>query len=137
MPTLTTTTIPNKTKIYEKIQKKDMLLWVSCVLVSLVWGFTNCLLKRYSKGISESSNDLLFLLKRWKYLCSLCANLCGSVLFYVLLKDHDVSIVVPLVNTLTFATTTVFGVLFFHEKVSTQALSGLALIAVGITLMTS
>jgi uncharacterized membrane protein len=112
---------------------------LSCMLVALIWGVTNCFLKLYSKGISTQSrdNDFMFLLRRWKYLLSLAVNLCGSVLFYILLKDNDISYVVPVVNSMTFGFTTLSGYLFFDEKISYRVWIGLSLVCVGIVIMTN
>ena len=63
-------------------------LWL--VVVSLLWGITNPLLKKTSSGIENIHKDnslsqlfaqLIFLLSRWQYLAAFLANQSGSLLF--------------------------------------------------------
>jgi drug/metabolite transporter (DMT)-like permease len=113
------------------------------LIVALVWGLTNPFLRHYSKGIGAAArprkgilDDLWFLVSSRGYLVSLLVNLSGSALFYVLLADGELSVVVPVCNSLTFAFTLLSGYYFFGERITTRTVAGLVLIVVGIVIMT-
>lgn len=117
------------------------MVWFSCVFVGFIWGLSNNLLKRFSEGISKTSDgsileDFVFLASRWKYLLSLLLNLSGSVMFNLLLKDNEVSYIVPVVNGITFFSTSLFGLLF-GERLGKNEWIGLGLIIVGVYIMMS
>lgn len=113
------------------------------LIVALVWGLTNPFLRHYSKGIGAANrpskglaDDFWFLVSSRGYLISLLVNLSGSALFYVLLADGELSVVVPVCNSLTFAFTLFSGFYFFGERISGRTVTGLLLIIVGIIIMT-
>ncbi len=108
-------------------------MFVGALIVALVWGITNPFLRHFSSGITGNSlsSDFWFLFSRPGYLLSLVVNLSGSVLFYLLLRDGDLSVVSPLCNGLTFAVTLVSGRLFFREQVSMRAAFGVIFIVLG------
>jgi uncharacterized membrane protein len=113
-------------------------------VVSFLWGGTNPFLKdastKVQKELEKVQNkrwytEQLTLLSRIDYLLPLILNLCGSSAFYYFLKDSDLSIAVPVSNTLTFMMTTLVGKLVFDEPVKLQsALIGTILITVGTAL---
>ena len=99
------------------------------LMVGLIWGVTNVLMKRGSAGINNLPkskggplgglfHDLIFLLSRPLYVASFLGNMCGSVVFYYTLSQADVSLVSPVVNALTFIFTTAVGAIFEKERVS-------------------
>ena len=112
-------------------------------LVALFWGVTNPFLKHYSTGITSRRRaasagvwaDFRFLLSSRGYVASLLINWIGSVLFYVMLADGDLSVVVPVCNSLTFGVTLVCGYLAFGERISGRTLVGLGFIVAGIVCM--
>lgn len=111
------------------------------LIVALFWGTTNPFLKHYSAGISRRQGQGLlgearFLWSSRGYLCSLLLNWVGSVLFYLLLRDGDLSVVVPVCNSLTFALTLLVGAVFFGEPISRGTILGLGFIVAGTLLMT-
>jgi len=121
--------------------------WIPLFGVALLWGVTNPLLKRGSSGIasrdqgkpiqSPTSNpfvkvcrflaglaaDFFFLLSRPLYLTSFAVNMCGSVLFYYTLSTSDLSIVVPLANSLTFIITTIVAYLLGEDVLNARTSS--------------
>ncbi|PIK55974.1 hypothetical protein BSL78_07122 [Apostichopus japonicus] len=96
----------------------------SAVLVALLWGVTNPLMKRGGQGIDkiQRSNfflqflaELKHLFLNWQYLLPFILNQSGSVLFYVTLATSELSLVVPVTNSLTFLFTTVTGSLLGED----------------------
>lgn len=64
---------------------------------------------------------------------SLGCNLLGSVAFYMAMTNANVSLVVPVVNAITFVVTGVVGSLLFGEPSSPQMWLGMVLILAGVT----
>jgi len=118
------------------------------ILVSILWGFTNPLMKKGSEGIEKCTdssswvksflNELSFLLVNWKYLSAFLLNQLGSMLYYYSLGQSALSIAGPLTNTLTFVFTYISGTVFFGEKDETEnprmKKCGLILICSGVFL---
>eukprot|EP00106_Octopus_bimaculoides_P005214 XP_014772656.1 PREDICTED: transmembrane protein 234-like [Octopus bimaculoides] len=112
------------------------------VLVSVIWGCTNPILKKTSAGIEnikeqntilQLKSELLFLVFRLKYVTAFLINQCGSILFYLTLASADLSIAVPLTNSLTFVFTVLTGC-FLGEKIPRQSQFGMLLIVFGVSL---
>lgn len=119
------------------------------VVVSFLWGLTNPWLKRTSSGIEQvqthnsSSASLfsrliyqfLFLIRRWQFLAAFLANQSGSLLFYLTLASADLSLAVPITNSLTLVFTALSGrFLFGEDPISARSQLGIALILLGVTL---
>ena len=96
-----------------------MAILIPLLLVGLVWGVTNVLMKRGSAGITElpakrsriegTIQEMIFLLTRPLYVISFLGNMSGSVLFYYTLSHSDVSLVGPIANAVTFIVTSATG----------------------------
>lgn len=88
-------------------------MWLQCVAVGAVWGLTNAWMKqadaRYSK--KESDHILVNLITNWQWLLAFAANQSGSVLFYLTLRDADLSFAVPVCQATTLMFTTLGAVL--------------------------
>lgn len=93
---------------------------LSIICIAFLWGITNPFIKRGSKGINAIPrtdnnklvslfNEFKFLLTNPIYISSLSINLLGSLLFYYSLSKSDISLVVPICNTLTFLITSITG----------------------------
>ncbi|ELR12255.1 uncharacterized protein ACA1_002760 [Acanthamoeba castellanii str. Neff] len=90
-------------------------LWL--VAVGMLWGCTNPLIKLGSKGVTDLPKrshpvmqflaETFFLFTRWQYLVPFLLNMCGSVVFFWSLGSAEISLVVPITNSLTFLFTTV------------------------------
>jgi uncharacterized membrane protein len=117
------------------LDEEDVLMHVllGILAVALVWGITNPFLRYFAKGMTGSgiATDFKFLASRPGYVMSLLVNWSGSVLFYLLLRDGDVSFVSPACNGLTFVFTLIFGRLFFREIITPRAVVGISLIVLG------
>lgn len=123
----------------------DLYLQVCFLLVvALLWGVTNPLMKAGSKGVENVKRgsrywgwlaELFFLARQWRYVASFLLNQTGSVLFYWTVSRSDVSLVVPVTNSLTLVVTTVAGrVLLKEGALPWKSCAGMALILAGVSL---
>ena len=112
------------------------------ILVGLLWGATNPLLKRGSRGIEEvkSQNrawqfvmEMKFLILNWRYMLPFTINQLGAVVYYVTISTADITLAVPLTNSLTFLFTTLFGWLL-GERISPWTITGVVLVMSGVAL---
>ena len=114
---------------------------LSFVSVALVWGITNPLLKKGSVGIEKITRpgrlrqllaELKFLALRWQYLVPFLVNQTGSVLYYLTIGQADISLAVPITNSLTFLVTCVAGRLMGEKPLSVWTYCGLVLVLIGV-----
>jgi hypothetical protein len=81
---------------------QDMGMWLQCVLVGAVWGFTNALMRLADTNYTKmEGNALKTLLLNWRWVLAFLANQSGSVLFYYTLRDSDLSLAVPVCQATT------------------------------------
>ena len=128
-----------------------MELWVWYVLVGLVWGGSNPLLKRGASSLTSVPPykwagplggvlaETVHLFTTPSYLLPFAANQGGSLLFLVCLGNAPLSDAVPIVNALTFAATALMG-MALGEPVSQNyplTFAGMALVSLGIYLCVS
>lgn len=111
--------------------------------VSLLWGSTNPLIRKGSKGIEEihrSSRiqqffaEVIFLASNWKYIVPFLLNQCGSVVFYLTLASVDLSIAVPITNSLTMLITTLVGQALGEGRINAGTFLGMILVIAGVTI---
>ncbi|CAN0196183.1 unnamed protein product [Lampetra fluviatilis] len=117
------------------------VLWLTAV--ALLWGGTNPLLKRGAKGVETVRGrgrlrqlfaELCFLVSNPRYMVPFVLNQSGSLLYYFTLGSADLSVAVPLTNSLTFVFTLITGKLLGENIGGTRALLGMLLMGVGLTL---
>lgn len=115
---------------------------ISMVIVAMFWGITNPLLRLGSKGVEKVSSEqcmmkivheCIFLARNWKYTIPFLINQSVSVLYFWTLANTELSVAVPVVNSLTFIFTVVTGVIL-KERLDRQTLFGSILITIGIIL---
>ncbi|XP_069751178.1 transmembrane protein 234 [Narcine bancroftii] len=113
------------------------------LLVSLLWGVTNPFLKKGTEGIErvKAGNvvtqlfaEMKFLIFNYKYLIPFLLNQTGSLLYYFTLASTDLSLAVLLSNSLTFLFTLLTGKLLGEDIGGKQAMAGILLTLLGITL---
>ncbi|KAM4625863.1 transmembrane protein 234 [Polymixia lowei] len=113
------------------------------LLVALLWGCTNPFLKRGTEGIEnvKRKNKVLqlvaevkFLFLNLQYLVPFLLNQSGSLVYYFTLATTDLSLAVPVTNSLTFLFTLLTGKLLGEEFGGKRAVGGMFLTMVGITL---
>ncbi|XP_013870723.1 transmembrane protein 234 [Austrofundulus limnaeus] len=115
----------------------------SLLLVSVLWGCTNPFLKKGSEGIEKVTKanrvsqllaEIKFLLLNLKYQVPLLLNQSGSLVYYYTLSTTELSLAVPVANSLTFLFTLLTGKLLGEEFGGKQAVAGMFLTMAGITL---
>ncbi|XP_017881794.2 transmembrane protein 234 homolog, partial [Ceratina calcarata] len=113
------------------------------ILVALLWGATNPFIKRGAKGLEnvKSSSklgqffkELAFLISNLKYTIPFLINQSGSLLYFLTLSTTDISLAVPVTNSLTFIITAVTGWILGEEKIHRNTYMGMALILAGTAL---
>ncbi|KAH9504120.1 hypothetical protein Btru_065037 [Bulinus truncatus] len=111
--------------------------------VAILWGSTNPLLKKYSKGIENiKSNgvvstfffELKFLFLNWKYLLSFLTNQMGSVLYYLTLASADLTLAVPITNSLTLIATAFSSHMLGDTNLNFKTLFGASVVITGVCL---
>ncbi|KAL1918364.1 uncharacterized protein VTP21DRAFT_3024 [Calcarisporiella thermophila] len=114
---------------------------VGFILVALCWGFTNPFIKRGSDGLErvrQEGGGILtewsFLLRRWQYVLPLLINLSGSFVYYYTLGKADLSLAVPISNSLTFIFTTLGGILLGENIGGRNTWIGMSLVVAGVAL---
>lgn len=116
-------------------------LWL--VAVALLWGSTNPLMKKGSAGVEKIRYqnrlvqlvmEIKFLALRWQYLLPFLINQSGSVLYYFTLSQADISLAVPITNSLTFLVTSLVS-RFMGERVNSNwTYLGMVLVVSGVAL---
>ncbi|CAG2198610.1 unnamed protein product [Mytilus edulis] len=85
----------------------------------------------------RKSRKLYFLFSNWKYCMAFLLNQSGSVLFYLTLASVELSLAVPVTNSLTFIFTMLSGH-FLGEKIqSLETFIGVAMVVLGVALCVS
>ncbi|XP_042194693.1 transmembrane protein 234 isoform X1 [Callorhinchus milii] len=117
---------------------------VCCLLlVALLWGGTNPFLKKGTEGIEKVKTgnmvtqvlaEMKFLFLNYKYLMPFLLNQSGSVVYYFTLASTDLSLAVLLSNSLTFLCTLLTGKLLGEDIGGKQAVAGMVLTTLGVTL---
>ncbi|XP_044023698.1 transmembrane protein 234 [Siniperca chuatsi] len=116
---------------------------LSLLLVSVLWGCTNPFLKRGTTGIenvtktnrvSQLLAEVKFLFLNLKYLVPFLLNQSGSLVYYYTLSTTELSLAVPVANSLTFLCTLLTGKLLGEEFGGKRDVAGMFLTMAGITL---
>ncbi|KAF7727440.1 DnaJ (Hsp40), sub C, member 2 [Apophysomyces ossiformis] len=114
--------------------------------VAICWGSTNPLIKAGSAGLERVSAkypegglkrwfaELKYLFTRWQYVLPLLLNLSGSVVYYYTLGQSDMSLAVPITNSLTFVFSLLTGLLLGEPLGGKDAWLGMALVILGVAI---
>ncbi|EPS61244.1 hypothetical protein M569_13556, partial [Genlisea aurea] len=114
------------------------------VVVGLIWGATNALMRRgtiaWDRASKSSASETkasrirkwMGPLLIWQYSLPLIVNLSASAAFFAVLREAPISTAVPVTNASTFAATAVFGILLGEKTRSGMALLGTLLILLGV-----
>lgn len=115
--------------------------YASLVLVGLLWGATNPLIKRGTAGIRsiQATNiihkfvlELKYLATEWRYVLPFLLNQCGSVLYLFTLQGTELSMAVPIANSCTFIFTALVSMLLGDRMPNKDTFLGMFLITSGI-----
>ncbi|KOX76284.1 hypothetical protein WN51_11615 [Melipona quadrifasciata] len=99
---------------------------VFLTVVAFLWGVTNPFIKKGAKGLEnvKSSSkfgqffkELAFLVTNLKYIVPFIINQSGSVLYFLTLSKADISLAIPVTNSLTFVITAMTGWILGEEKI--------------------
>ncbi|KAM9320112.1 transmembrane protein 234 [Gastrophryne carolinensis] len=114
------------------------------LLVSVLWGVTNPFLRRGAEGLEKVKEDssrvwrLLsearFLICNYRYIIPFLLNQSGSVVFYLTLASTELSLAVPVCNSLALVFTVLTGWILGEHIGGKRALAGLFITMVGITI---
>ncbi|KAJ2780844.1 hypothetical protein H4R18_003213 [Coemansia javaensis] len=116
---------------------------IGFVLTALCWGFTNPFIKRGSAGVEDIKRsgwarqvlaETWFLATRWQYVLALAINLSGSAVYYYTLGSADITIAVPITNSLALVFTVLAGMLVGERPPSPREALGMAGIVLGAAL---
>ncbi|KAL6436567.1 hypothetical protein ACFW04_004795 [Cataglyphis niger] len=119
----------------------DSILYLC--LVAILWGVTNPFIKKGAQGlenVKETSfyqqfiKEIVFLVTNLKYLLPFILNQFGSVLYFLTLQSTDISLAVPVSNSLTFMFTAITGWFLGEEKVHKNTYLGMIFILCGTAL---
>ena len=98
--------------------------FVSMFAVAFAWGITNPLMRLGSREIkkTQGSNlisqlvqEVIYLIRNWRFTVPFIINQCGSVLYMHALGISELTLLVPIVNALTFMFTAVTGYILGEE----------------------
>ncbi|KAM9369658.1 transmembrane protein 234 [Phaethornis superciliosus] len=113
------------------------------VLVAVLWGGTGPFLRAGAAGLEELQcpgrlqqlrAEIRFLGLNYKYIVPLLLNQGGSLLFYLTLASTDLSLAVPLCNSLALVVTVVTGRMLGENIGGQRAVAGMLLTGLGVTL---
>ncbi|XP_044142448.1 transmembrane protein 234 isoform X2 [Bufo gargarizans] len=115
----------------------------SLLFVSVLWGVTNPFLRRGAEGVERVKvegrvrrllYEAKFLISNYRYVVPFLLNQGGSVVFYLTLASADLSLVVPVCNSLALVFTVVTGKLLGEDIGGKGAVLGLLLTTLGISI---
>ncbi|KAM7324258.1 hypothetical protein ACRRTK_016563 [Alexandromys fortis] len=116
---------------------------LALVLVAALWGGTQPLLKRASAGLQQVHEqtwarqllqDMKTLFLNTEYLMPFLLNQSGSLLYYLTLASTDLTLAVPICNSLAMVFTLIIGKILGEDVGGKQAVAGMVLAITGVTL---
>ncbi|XP_051027516.1 transmembrane protein 234 isoform X2 [Acomys russatus] len=115
---------------------------LALVLVAALWGGTQPLLKRASSGLQQVHEqtwarqllqEMRTLFLNTEYLMPFLLNQSGSLLYYLTLASTDLTLAVPICNSLAIVFTLIVGKVL-GEDIGGKPVAGMVLTVAGITL---
>ena len=112
-------------------------------LAAVLWGVTNPLLKLFTVGFADEKkdqsggvlSDVLFLLRRPKYVLAQAVNFGGTACFFLGLRTVEVSVGSVVANALALAITCAVSVLVLKEEpLSLRSTAGVFCVVGGVSL---
>ncbi|XP_003500704.3 transmembrane protein 234 isoform X1 [Cricetulus griseus] len=116
---------------------------LALVLVAALWGGTQPLLKRASAGLQQVREqtwarqllqEMKTLFLNTEYLMPFLLNQSGSLVYYLTLASTDLTLAVPICNSLAIVFTLIVGKVLGEDVGGKQAVAGMVLTVIGITL---
>lgn len=87
-----------------------------------------------TRGVGERRRDVGTACWGWKYLMPFFLNQCGSLLYYLTLASTDLTLAVPISNSLAIIFTLIVGKVLGEDIGGKRAFAGMVLTMAGITL---
>ena len=112
-------------------------------IVGAMWGCTDPLLKVGAEGISEMGDrkgqgvvssflaEMKHLFLNWKYVVPFAVNQLGSLVYTYMLGQTELSVAVPVANSLKFVFALLTGVALGEPLPSFKAFVGMAFVMLG------
>ncbi|XP_032351692.1 transmembrane protein 234 isoform X1 [Camelus ferus] len=116
---------------------------LALVLVAALWGGTQPLLKRASSRLQQVHErtwarqllqEMKTLFLNTEYLMPFFLNQCGSLLYYLTLASTDLTLAVPISNSLAIVFTLIVGKVLGEDIGGKRAFTGMVLTVAGISL---
>ncbi|CAO2589201.1 Transmembrane protein 234 [Lemmus lemmus] len=116
---------------------------LALLLVAALWGGTQPLLKRASAGLQQVHEqtwarqllqEMKTLFLNTEYLMPFLLNQSGSLLYYLTLASTDLTLAVPICNSLAIVFTLIVGKILGEDVGGKQAVAGMVLAITGVTL---
>ncbi|XP_037031515.1 transmembrane protein 234 homolog [Bradysia coprophila] len=113
------------------------------VAVAFLWGATNPFIRRGSLGVEDVKGatvikqflaEIYFLITRWQYLVPFILNQCGSVLYVLTLQNTELSVAVPVANSLSFVFTAISALFLGEQRATLKNYIGMTLVMLGTTI---
>uniref|UniRef100_A0A8C6YFH2 Transmembrane protein 234 n=1 Tax=Naja naja TaxID=35670 RepID=A0A8C6YFH2_NAJNA len=113
------------------------------ILVAVLWGTTNPFLKRGTEGLEQVKREsrlqqmlaeIKFLCLNYKYMLPFIVNQCGSIIYYIALASTELTLAVPLCNSLALVFTMATGKVLGENIGGTRAVLGMLLTILGIAI---
>ncbi|XP_021492561.1 transmembrane protein 234 isoform X1 [Meriones unguiculatus] len=114
---------------------------LALVLVAALWGGTQPLLKRASSGLQQVHEqtwarqllqEMKTLFLNTEYLMPFLLNQSGSLVYYLTLASADLTLAVPICNSLAIVFTMIVGRILGEDIGGKQAVAGMVLTITGI-----
>ncbi|KAH8300152.1 hypothetical protein KR044_010771, partial [Drosophila immigrans] len=122
-----------------------LFIIVQLLIVGLLWGVTNPFIRLGSQGIESIADtgsryrnliaELRMVGSRLSYWIPFGLNQCGSLLYVWTLQTANITIAVPVANSLSFVFTAITGYLLGEQQPGKNIIIGTLLICFGSTLM--
>ncbi|XP_075709250.1 transmembrane protein 234 [Rhinoderma darwinii] len=116
---------------------------LSLLFVAVLWGVTNPFLRRGAEGVERVIvegrvrrllYEAKFLISNYRYVIPFLLNQSGSVVFYLTLASTDLSLAVPICNSLALVFTIITGKILGEDLGGKGAFFGLLLTTLGISI---
>ncbi|KAI9226932.1 MAG: transmembrane protein [Piptocephalis tieghemiana] len=113
---------------------------IGFILVAICWGLTNPFIRKGTKGLDQvkpgplglAVSQFFYLATRWQYVLPLALNLSGSIVYYYTLGKSELSLAVPIANSLTFLLTTLTAWALGEETGGLSTIIGTLTVLLGV-----
>ncbi|CRG93702.1 conserved Plasmodium protein, unknown function [Plasmodium gallinaceum] len=111
------------------------MYFILYLVIGFLWGCTNAYMKKGCKDENTEKNiikDIISIFKNLNIIIPYILNQIGSLLYYYLLSESDISLVMPLSNASSFFFTYITEIIIFKKSITYKSILGLILICSGL-----